>query len=66
ITLAFGQGIRLLVDQGLTSSSLAELNRTALIFIGLIVLLGIGTFIRFLSGNLDRRAVYRGYSSSRI
>lgn len=47
ITLAFGQGLRLLVDQGLANNSLAELNQTVLIFLGLIILLGIGTFARF-------------------
>jgi ATP-binding cassette subfamily B protein len=47
VTLALGQGLRLLVDRGLTGGSIDALTQTTLIFIGLIILLGVGTFGRF-------------------
>lgn len=47
ITLSLGQGIRLLVDQGFVTGSADLLNRSVLIFFGLIVCLAVGTFVRF-------------------
>lgn len=47
ITLSLGQGIRLLVDQGFVTGSAELLNRSVLIFFGLIVCLAVGTFVRF-------------------
>ncbi len=47
ITLSLGQGLRLLVDEGLGSGSGARLDATMLLFLGLMLLLGIGTFARY-------------------
>lgn len=47
ITLSIGQGIRLLVDQGFATQSPELLAQYVLIFIGLVVLLAIGTFTRY-------------------
>lgn len=47
ITLSLGQGIRLLVDQGFVTGSADLLNRSVLIFFGMIVCLAVGTFMRF-------------------
>ncbi|MNZ65284.1 putative multidrug export ATP-binding/permease protein [compost metagenome] len=47
ITLSLGQGIRLLVDQGLLTQSAELLNRSILLFFVLIVGLAVGTFARF-------------------
>lgn len=46
-TLALGQGVRLVIDQGLISGSKAVLNQTMLIIMALVVLMAFGTFIRF-------------------
>ncbi len=42
ITLAFGQGVRVLIDNGFS-----YLNQAIFLFFGLILLLGIGSFSRF-------------------
>ena len=47
VTLSIGQGMRLLIDQGLSSGSTDLLVRSIGIFALLMVLLTIGTFIRF-------------------
>ncbi|MFK7915191.1 MAG: ABC transporter transmembrane domain-containing protein [Pseudomonadales bacterium] len=47
ITLSIGQGLRLLIDAGLAEGSSETLERTLLLFGGLVVLLTIGTFVRF-------------------
>ncbi|MBT8768378.1 ABC transporter transmembrane domain-containing protein [Metapseudomonas boanensis] len=47
ITLSMGQGIRLLVDQGLATQSPAALNRSIGFFFGLVLALAVGTFTRF-------------------
>ncbi len=47
ITLSLGQGIRLLVDEGFSSGTPAMLNQALLIFMGLVMLLALGTFTRF-------------------
>ncbi|MBB2496132.1 ABC transporter transmembrane domain-containing protein [Aquipseudomonas ullengensis] len=47
ITLSMGQGIRLLVDQGLATQSQQALNHSILLFFGLVVALAVGTFTRF-------------------
>lgn len=46
VTLSIGQGIRMLIDLGFSESGEA-LNRVVLIFLGLVVLLALGTFIRY-------------------
>ncbi len=48
ITLSIGQGLRMLVDQGFSSSaSEAALNQALLFFMAMILLLAAGTFTRF-------------------
>lgn len=47
ITLSMGQGLRLLVDNGFGSGTPEGLNQVLLLFMSLVVLLAIGTFIRF-------------------
>jgi ATP-binding cassette subfamily B protein len=47
ITLSMGQGIRLLVDQGLATQSQSALNQSIALFFVLVLALAIGTFTRF-------------------
>jgi ATP-binding cassette subfamily B protein len=47
ITLSMGQGIRLLVDQGLATQSEASLRHSIMLFFGLVLALALGTFTRF-------------------
>jgi len=47
ITLSMGQGIRLLVDQGLATQSQAALNHSIGLFFVLVLALALGTFSRF-------------------
>lgn len=47
ITLSMGQGIKLLVDQGLATQSTQALNRSILLFFGLVLALAVGTYTRF-------------------
>lgn len=47
ITLSMGQGIRLLVDQGLATQSQAALNQSIGLFFVLVLALAVGTFTRF-------------------
>lgn len=47
ITLSIGQGIRLLIDQGLATQSHALLGQYVTIFLGLVIALAIGTFTRY-------------------
>ena len=47
ITLSMGQGIRLLVDQGLATQSQAALNQSIVLFFVLVLALAAGTFSRF-------------------
>ena len=47
VTLAIGQGVRLLIDQGFVAGSPEKLNQAALFIIGLALLMAIGTFLRF-------------------
>jgi len=47
ITLSLGQGIRLLVDQGIATQSVELLERSIYFFFFLIVALAVGTFARF-------------------
>ena len=47
VTLAMGQGLRLVIDSGIISESQAELNRSILIMMLLVVLMSVGTFVRF-------------------
>lgn len=47
ITLALGQGLRILVDQGLATQSPAMLSKAAGLFFVLVIGLAIGSFARF-------------------
>lgn len=47
ITLSMGQGIRLLVDQGLATESSEALNQSIALFFLLVLAMAVGTYIRF-------------------
>jgi ATP-binding cassette subfamily B protein len=47
ITLALGQGVRLVIDQGIVSQSISALNTMLSLVMLLVVAMAIGTFIRF-------------------
>jgi ATP-binding cassette subfamily B protein len=47
ITLALGQGVRLVIDQGIVSQSISALNTILSLVMLLVVAMAIGTFIRF-------------------
>lgn len=47
ITLSIGQGLRLLIDAGLATGNSETLDRSLLVFGALVVLLTVGTFVRF-------------------
>ncbi len=47
ITLSMGQGIRLLVDQGLATQSPSALNQSIALFFLLVVAMAVGTYVRF-------------------
>lgn len=47
ITLSIGQGVRILIDDGFVAGSTSQLNKAALLIIGLAVLMSIGTYTRF-------------------
>lgn len=47
VTLAMGQGVKVLIDDGFVAGSIDKLNRSALIIIGIAGLMAIGTYTRF-------------------
>ncbi|SEQ70587.1 ATP-binding cassette, subfamily B [Amphritea atlantica] len=47
ITLAIGQGVRLVIDKGFVAGSVTQLNQAILVLIVMAVLMAIGTFVRF-------------------
>jgi len=47
VTLAMGQGVRILIDEGFVAGSRQQLNNGALLIILIAVLMSIGTFCRF-------------------
>ncbi len=47
ITLSIGQGLRVLIDQGLFGASEALLEKSILLFVALVGGLAVGTFVRF-------------------
>ncbi len=47
ITLTLGQGVKMLIDEGFVAGSTGDLNRITVLMLGLIVLMSVGTFIRF-------------------
>ena len=47
VSLAMGQGIRLLIDQGFDSAEPSQLNQTMLVLAVITLLMALGTFTRF-------------------
>ncbi len=47
VSLSLGQGVRLLIDQGFVAGSPDTLTQTLLLFLVLVTLLALGTFLRF-------------------
>jgi ATP-binding cassette subfamily B protein len=47
VTLILGQGVEQLIDRGFVEGSLENLNRITLGMVGLILLMSVGTFVRF-------------------
>ena len=45
--LSLGKGVQFLIDRGLASGSEADLTKALFIFMGLVLLLGVGSFCRF-------------------
>ncbi|MEL0614276.1 ABC transporter transmembrane domain-containing protein [Marinomonas arenicola] len=45
--LSLGKGVQFLIDSGLASGSEADLTKALWIFMGLVILLGVGSFCRF-------------------
>ncbi len=53
ITLSIGQGVRLLIDQGIATASPDQLRQYVLIFMGLAVALAAGTYLPLLLSYLS-------------
>lgn len=47
VTLAIGQGVRMIIDQGFIEQSMEQLNRAVMFTIGLAVLMAIGSYSRY-------------------
>ena len=47
VTLAMGQGVKVLIDDGFVAGSVEKLNGAALFIIGIAALMAIGTYARF-------------------
>ncbi len=47
VTLAMGQGVRILIDDGFVAGSVEQLNKAALFIVGVAVLMAVGTYTRF-------------------
>ncbi|MEH6472832.1 MAG: ABC transporter transmembrane domain-containing protein, partial [Halopseudomonas sp.] len=47
VTLAIGQGVRLLIDEGFIAGSQAALDRAVAVILLLTLLISVGTFARF-------------------
>ena len=47
MTLAMGQGVRLLIDEGFVAGSIDRLEQAALFIIGIAILMAAGTYARF-------------------
>ncbi len=47
LSLSLGQAVRLVVDDGFIAGSLEKLNQTLLLFFVVVILMAVGTFIRF-------------------
>ena len=47
VTLAMGQGVRILIDDGFIAGSAAELNKATTLIIAIAILMSLGTYTRF-------------------
>jgi ATP-binding cassette subfamily B protein len=47
VTLAMGQGVKILIDDGFVAGSVEKLNNAAMFIIGVAILMAIGTYARF-------------------
>lgn len=47
VTLSIGQGVRILIDEGLAGDSSGHLNQAVMILLALSLLMAVGTFVRF-------------------
>jgi len=47
VTLAMGQGVKILIDDGFVAGSIDQLNKAALFIVGVAVLMALGTYTRF-------------------
>ncbi len=47
VTLAMGQGVKILIDDGFVAGSVEQLNNAALFIVAIAVLMAIGTYTRF-------------------
>lgn len=47
VMLSLGQGLKMLIDQGLATQNSTQLDQSILLFMGLIVLLAVGSFSRY-------------------
>jgi ATP-binding cassette subfamily B protein len=47
ITLAMGQGVKILIDDGFVAGSLEQLNNAALFIVAIAILMAVGTYARF-------------------
>lgn len=47
VMLSLGQGLKMLIDQGLATQNSTQLDQSILLFMGLIVLLALGSFSRY-------------------
>ena len=47
VTLSMGLGVRILIDDGFVAGSVEQLNRGALLIVGIAILMAAGTYVRF-------------------
>ena len=47
VTLAMGQGVKILIDDGFVAGSVDQLNKAALFIVAIAILMAIGTYTRF-------------------
>jgi len=47
VTLAMGQGVKILIDDGFVAGSIEQLNNAALIIVAIAILMALGTYTRF-------------------
>jgi ATP-binding cassette subfamily B protein len=47
VTLAIGQGVRLVIDKGFVTGSLSQLNQTLLLLLAFALILAAGSYVRF-------------------